>query len=641
MITPAAICCYNLLDKWTMAGVIIKLLERKIDMDYAAIGNCTSAALIGPDASIDWLCLPFFDSPSLFARLLDEERGGFFRISAEDIVRVEQSYAYHTPILKTRFETKDGVFEVMDYMPRFLTSGNDVYCPSEIHRNIHVISGRPRIKVALKPCPNYGLAEGYLKRFPDYLKITSREGEYNSYYVYSDLDLDGVARGEAMELKASCFFLLSYHEKLSKVDQEKIYLEYEKTKSYWMDWVYRTRVPERYREVVIRSVITLKLLMFQRTGAVIAAPTTSLPEIIGGERNWDYRYCWVRDASMIIDLYARMGHMHSAERFIQFILGRMLVKNENIAVMYGINGERVMTERTLYHLKGYKGSAPVRIGNAAYQQKQNDVYGELIEALYSYFIADPHHQKDFDEELWTVVRSLANKVALTWREPDCGIWERRGPPRHFVHSKLMNWVAMDRAAKISAVIGKEQHVQHYLAVAEEIKNDILAKGWNADRKSFVMHYESTDLDASNLMMLHYGFLPPADQRILGTVEAAEKYLLRNGFVMRYTADDEFGTPKNAFIVCTFWLINALYLIGRTDESRAMFDVMIGKVNRFGLLSEDIEPDTGALTGNFPQGYSHLALIQTAFLLETNYQWDNGTRIFSPETGRATRKEPIL
>lgn len=585
-------------------------------MDHAIIGNCTSAALITADASIEWLCLPFFDSPSLFARILDDERGGFFRISAENVIRVTQQYVYHTPIVKTRFETADGVFEIMDYMPRFLTSGNDVYCPPEIHRNIHLISGRPRIRLELKPCPNYGLAEAAVKIHPEYLKITSTEGEYNSYYMYSDLDLSAAAGGGSIELSSSAYFLLTYHEKLSRVDQQKIYLEYEKTKSYWMDWVYRTNIPGNYKEVVIRSVITLKLLMFQRTGAVIAAPTTSLPEIIGGGRNWDYRYCWVRDASMIVDLYSRMGHVHSSERFIKFILGRMLLKNENIAVMYGINGERELDEKVLRHLSGHRGSAPVRIGNAAYQQKQNDVYGELIEAIYSYYIANPFHQKDFDEELWTVVRSLANKVALSWREPDCGIWERRGPPRHFVHSKLMNWVAMDRAARISRFIGREKHVPRYLSIAEQIKEDILANGWNSSLGSFVMHYESQDLDASNLMMLHYGFLPHNDGRIIGTVDAAVKHLVRHGFVMRYTAEDELGTPKNAFIVCTFWLINALYWTGRQEEARRMFDQTISHTNRVGLLSEDIEPESGMLTGNFPQGYSHLALIQTAFLLES-------------------------
>ncbi len=595
-------------------------------MDHAIIGNCTSAALIGSDASIDWLCLPFFDSPSLFGRILDENRGGFFRISAEAPIKVEQSYAYHTPILRTRFETREGVFEVMDYMPRFLTSSGDVYCPSEIHRNIHLISGAPRIRIDLKPCPNYGLGEGLLISSSEYIKITSSKGEYNSYYLYSDLDLGAIERGEVIELKASAYCLLSYHEKLVLIDQQKIYLEYEKTKSYWMDWVYRTSVTEKYKEIVIRSVLTLKLLMFQRTGAVIAAPTTSLPEIVGGSRNWDYRYCWVRDASMIVDLYARMGHVHSAERYIQFILGRMLVKNENIGVMYGINGERLIDERILGHLDGYQGSRPVRIGNAAYRQRQNDVYGELIEAIYSYHVANARYQCDFDEELWTVIRSLANKVISDWRSTDCGIWERRGSEHHFVHSKLMSWVAMDRAAKISCFIGKDQHAPRYLAVAEEIKADILANGWDQSLNSFVMFYGSRDFDASNLLMLHYGFLEPTDPRIRGTVEAAQKHLVRNGLVMRYTAEDEFGAPENAFIVCTFWLINALYLTGEESEARAMFDRAIDRVNRFGLLSEDIEPETGRLTGNFPQGYSHLALIQSAFLLEKKYEWKSGGRL---------------
>ena len=319
---------------------------------------------------------------------------------------MEQSYVHYTPILRIRFETAYGVFEVMDYMPRFLTGGGDIYCPSEIHRNIHVISGRPRVRVDLRPWPTYGLGEGVFTSFPEYLKITSTRGEYNSYYLYSNLDMCALCSGAEAELTESSYLLLSYHEKLSSIDQGKVYLEYEKTKSYWMDWVYRTVVPERHRDLVVRSVITLKLLMFQRTGAVIAAPTTSLPEIVGGERNWDYRYCWVRDASMIIDLYARMGHVHSSGRYIQFILERMLLKNENIAVMYGINGERVLHERVLDHLAGYQGSKPVRIGNAAYRQRQNDVYGELVEAIYSYFVAGHNNRRGFDEEPWTVVRSL-------------------------------------------------------------------------------------------------------------------------------------------------------------------------------------------------------------------------------------------
>ncbi len=589
-------------------------------MDKAIVGNCTSAALISPECAIDWLCLPFFDSPSVFGRILDEQKGGYFRIWAEDIIEVKQEYVHHTPILKTRFKTKDGIFEVMDYMPRFLAHDGEVICPPEIHRNIYLIVGKPRMIVEFKPCPNYGLAPGSLSVSSDYLKVNSTQGEYNSFYLYSNLDFNAVLQGQPIELNTSSYFVLSYHEKLSLVKQERIYLEYERTKSYWMDWVYRVKAPEKYREIVLRSIITLKLLMFQRSGAFVAAPTTSLPEIAGKERNWDYRFCWVRDASMIIDLFARIGHVIASENFMKFILGRMLLKNENISVMYGINGERDIEEHVLSHLSGYQGSKPVRIGNAAYRQQQNDVYGELIEAIYSYFIINARSQSNFDEELWTVVRSLANRAIEVWKEPDCGIWERRGPMQHFVHSKMMSWVALDRAVKISKYIGKEKHVKRYLEVADEIKKDVLKNGWDPDLNSFVMAYGSKDLDASNLLMLHYGFLDVADPKIVATVEAAYKKLLRDGFVMRYTAQDEFGLPQNAFIVCTFWLIDALYLIGRKEEAREMFHRVIGYTNKFGLLSEGIEPKTGVLAGNFPQGYSHLALVQTAFLLETDYQW---------------------
>lgn len=594
-------------------------------MDHAVVGNCTSAALINPECSIEWLCLPFFDSPSVFGRLLDNKQGGYFRIWADDIIDVTQQYVHHTPILKTKFTTKSGIFEVMDYMPRFLAHDGEVICPSEIHRNIHLIEGNPQIIVEFKPCPNYGLAPGSFAVSKDYLKVNSTKGEYSSFYLYSDLDLDAILKGEPIKLTASSYFVLSYHEKLAPVTQGRAYLEYERTKSYWMDWAYRTRTPEKYREIVLRSIITLKLLMFQRTGAFVAAPTTSLPEIKGGTRNWDYRFCWVRDASMIIDLFARIGHVIASENFIKFILGRMLLKSENISVMYGINGERDIKEQVLEHLGGYEGSTPVRIGNAAYQQRQNDVYGELIEAIYSYFVINTGSKEKINEELWTVVRSLANHVIEVWQEPDCGIWERRGEMRHFVHSKMMSWVALDRAAKIGRFVGKKQNIERYLKVADEIKKDVLKNGWDSELNSFVMFYGSKDLDASNLLMLHYGFLDATDPRIIGTVEASYQKLVRDGFVMRYTVEDEFGVPENAFIVCTFWLINALYLIGREQEAREMFNRVIGCANRFGLLSEVVEPVTGALRGNFPQGYSHLALIQTAFLLETSYQWNDKDR----------------
>jgi len=594
--------------------------------DYAIIGNCTTAALIGSDCSIDWLCMPYFDSPSVFARILDENNGGYLRIAGVDTIKVSQAYIPHTPILKTVFETKDGVFEVRDYMPRFINSGEECYCPPEIHRDILLVSGNPKIIFKLKPRPNYALAEPGFVNDGNYIKIISQKGPYNSFYLYSNFDLDKIMKAEPIELQGTSYVLFSYHEKLEDINTDKVYIEYEKTKTYWLDWVYRTRSPKQHKDMVIRSAITLKLLTYQKTGAVIAAPTTSLPEIIGKDRNWDYRYCWIRDGSMIVDLYIRIGHLSSATNYMNFILNRMLFKRANISVMYGINGERVLEEKTLDHLKGYENSRPVRIGNDAYRQKQNDLYGQLIETIYTYFILNKKVKVDLDEEIWTAVRTLAYITSQEWQKPDQGIWERRGEPRHYVHSKLMSWVAMDRAAKIAQRIGKSQYAKRWVQTADEIKEDVLKNGWNDKMQSFTMHYGSEELDAANLLMLHYGFLNKDDQKIVSTVKRSMDILVKDNFAFRYLEKDEFGLPENSFIVCTFWMINALYLIGEKDSSRAMFDNILGYANKFGLFSEDIETKTGRLTGNFPQGYSHLAFIQTVLLLETDYNWSDTSKL---------------
>jgi GH15 family glucan-1,4-alpha-glucosidase len=596
------------------------------NLDYSLIGNCTSAALISADCSIDWLCLPFFDSSSLFARLLDREKGGYFKIGAEDVVNVDQSYIYHTAIVKTVFHTQHGVFEVRDYMPRFHTQQDLAYCPSEIQRDIHLISGSPRLRIELQPRPNYGYSDPHFQQEKSYIKITSHRGEYNSFYLYTDLDPQKVISGEPIILTGSAYLLLSYHEKLDPIDLHKIYVEYEKTKSYWLDWVFRTNLPAKHKEMVIRSMITLRLLMYERTGAVIAAPTTSLPEIVGKDRNWDYRYCWVRDASMIIDLSIRLGHVKMAEKYISFILNRMLLKHENVAVVYGINGERILTERVLDYLAGYEGSKPVRVGNDAYRQRQNDLYGELIETVYTFFIINQQPAIYLGEEIWTVVRSLVNNARNVWQDPDCGIWERRGEMKHYVHSKLMNWVAMDRAAKIAKYLKKFDYAHRCSDLACEIKENILTNGWNESLQSFTMSYGSNDLDAANLLMLHYGFLDRRDPRMISTVRRTYELLVRNDFTMRYVAEDEFGKPENAFIVCTFWMINALYLIGEEEKARKMFTNIMSCTNRFGLFSEDVEIATHRLTGNFPQGYSHLAFIQTVLLLETDYNWSDTARL---------------
>ena len=596
--------------------------------DYAIIGNCTSSALISSDCSIDWLCLPFFDSPSVFGKILDKDKGGFFSIDAVGLIRIEQSYITHTSIFKTIFTTEQGVFEVRDYMPRFITAKQEYYCPPEIHREIRVVTGNPRMIARFHPKPNYAASESEYILENNHIKITSKKGEYASFYLYSNLDYASILKSEPIELKGDSFFLFSYHEKLDEIDTDRINIEYQKTKTYWLDWSYKTNVPSKYKELVLRSAITLKLLTYQRSGAVVAAPTTSLPEIIGKDRNWDYRFCWIRDSSMIVDLYNRIGHTRSAQRYMDFVLNRRLLKHENISVMYGINGERLLTEKILDHLAGYENSKPVRIGNDAYKQIQNDIYGQLIEAIYTYLLVKRKERIATEEEIWTIVRDLANTVIKKWKEPDSGIWERRIEMKHYVHSKMMSWVAMDRAAKIATFIGKPYIAEKWLKIASEIKQDILDKGWNEQRKSFVMYYGSSELDAANLLMLHYGFLEKDDSKIISMVNQTYNELTKNDFTFRYIADDEFGEVKNAFIICTFWMINALYLIGEEEKSRKMLKNILGCLNKFGLLSEDVEIDTRRLTGNFPQGYSHLALIQTILLLETNYNWSKASEIKS-------------
>lgn len=588
--------------------------------NYGLIGNCTSSALISADCNVEWLCLPLLDSPSIFAKILDKKIGGHFKIVGVNCTKIEQSYVPHTAIIKTVFYSPEGVFEVNDYLPRFKISEEKYYCPSELQRDIRVIAGNPKIKVELDAKPNYAASSARYTINKGHIKITAESGEYNSYFLYSNLDLKKVLKGQTIELKKFSYFLLSYHEKLEEISNDKIYVDYEKTKSYWLDWAQKLRLPRNHREAAIRSAITLKLLTFQKTGAVIAAPTTSLPEIIGEGRNWDYRFCWVRDASMTIELYARIGHHNTADRFMNFILNLLPNKTDNIRVMYSVSGEKQLVEKTLPHLSGYENSQPVRVGNHAYIQDQNDLYGELIEAIYTYFMINKERQQQQTEEIWTVVRLLTKKVAQLWHLPDNGIWERREERQHYVHSKLMNWVAMDRAAKIARLLGKRVYVKEWTRLANEIKADILKHGWNEKIKAFSMAYGSEAYDAANLLMLHYGFLDKTNPQMVSTVKEYYKNLTHNNLTFRYTIEDEFGQPKNAFVVTTFWMINALYLIGEKDLARTMFNNISKQRNPLGLLSEAIEIASGRLTGNFPQGYSHLAHIQTILLLETDYDW---------------------
>ncbi|HYX06119.1 MAG TPA: glycoside hydrolase family 15 protein, partial [Bacteroidales bacterium] len=377
----------------------------------------------------------------------------------------------------------------------------------------------------------------------------------------------------------------------------------------------------RYNEAIERSALVLKLLTFQKTGAILAALTTSIPEIPGSERNWDYRYCWVRDAAMMIRTFSTIGHPTEAERFLRFVIDVTPAKDEKIQIMYGIRGEKELHEEILEHLDGYEGAKPVRIGNAAYLQKQHDIYGVLMDVIYQDMKAY-HISSERSEELWTIVRSIVRSVETNWKKPDKGIWEFRSNGKHFTFSKVLCWVAIDRAVKIAQVLKRKDYASDWSTLRSVIHDDIHKNAWNDKIKAFTQYYGSDDLDASNLLMVTYSFIKPSNERFVQTVEATQRELMHDGLMYRYKSEDDFGLPSSSFTICNFWLITSLCRIGRREEAEKMFERMLEYSNHVGLFSEDIDFNTKRLLGNFPQGYSHLALIESAIALSSGTTSEN-------------------
>ena len=413
--------------------------------------------------------------------------------------------------------------------------------------------------------------------------------------------------------------MLAYNQKLISIDLERVNLELERTKVYWMNWSGRSVQFEKYDDLVSRSLLVLKLMTFERTGAILAALTTSVPEFPGGERNWDYRYCWLRDASMSIATLLRMGHRNAARRFLRFIKTIARSKHDTFQIMYGIRGERVLTEQTLDHLAGFEGSTPVRIGNAAYCQKQNDALGYLLDVINTYYRFFAGTLDDI-EEMWEIVKKVVKIVVSDWRNPDQSIWEFRDIKDHFVFSKVMCWVALDRAAQIAAHLGRSAYEARIRAHADAIREDVFANGWNEEVKSFTQTYGGRELDASLLLMEQYGFIAADDERYIKTVNRIEAELLRNDLMYRYKNRDDFGLPDSAFTICTFWLVRALYVTGRRERAREIFDKLVTCNNHVGLFSEDLDFVTKRQLGNFPQAYSHLALIDVVELMTEKRFW---------------------
>lgn len=582
-------------------------------LDYGAVGNCRSAALISKEGSIDWFCFPDFDSPSIFSRILDQKKGGHFAFVVDGSCEISQEYVRHTNILSTTYTTKDGVFQVVDFMPRFkIGEMNSYYLPPELYRMIRLISGNPRFRVQYRPVFNYAKDKVEHRSGKTYVKTVDRKNSRNAIYLYSNLDYDLILNEKPIELQEDAFLMISYNQKLIKISQERVELEYNRTLVYWLDWTNRSKKFDRFNDVIERSMLILKLLSYQRSGAVLAALTTSIPEVIGRDRNWDYRFCWLRDASMSIKTLVTLGHKGAAKRFMEFIKSILKSKDESFQIMYGIRGERNLKEKTLPYLNGFAGSKPVRIGNAAFSQKQNDSLGYLMDMIYHYYLYFPGTLDEI-EEMWEVVKGIVKTVGSQWREPDNGIWEIRGERKHFVISKVMCWVAMDRAVSIARLLDETGYVEKWSGIAGQIREDVLDKGWKESIGSFSQAYENSNLDASLLLMEDYGFISAEDPRFVKTVHAIEQGLMHNGLLFRYRNHDGLGIPSSAFTICNFWLVKALFRIGRREEALSMFERLLTYSNHLMLFSEDLDFYTGEQLGNYPQAYSHLALIETARL----------------------------
>jgi GH15 family glucan-1,4-alpha-glucosidase len=392
-----------------------------------------------------------------------------------------------------------------------------------------------------------------------------------------------------------------------------VFLEYERTKVYWLNWMEKTTAYKSYNKQIARSAMTLKLLSYDKTGAVLAAVTTSLPETIGEVRNWDYRFCWIRDASMVIKVISTLGHKNMAKRYLKFIINLMPDKDEKLQIMYGINGEKKLTEEFLEHLSGYKNSSPVRIGNAAYKQKQNDIFGILMDMIYQLLLNFNNDIED-GEALWNITKGIVWVVNKHWQEPDKGIWEFRSEDQHFTFSKVLCWTAVDKAIKVAKLLGKTTKLARWQLLEEAIKEDIMVNAWSDEAKAFTQSYGSKDLDASVLLMESYGFIDAKHPKYVSTVKAIGRELSNDGLLYRYKNKDDFGLPSSSFTICTFWYINSLYKIGEEKSAVEQFEKLLSYSNHLGLFSEDLDFKTKRLLGNFPQAYSHLALIETAINL---------------------------
>lgn len=585
-------------------------------LNYGLIGNCQISALVSWDGSIDWLCLPRLDSPSVFARLLDHEKGGHFAIVPEHPSRIRQRYLPNTNILETVFECDDYAFAVIDFIPRYQQKDH-LHRPIEVHRQIVPLRGSASVCVEFAPKMNYALDQTRLGRQERCIRVDGEDER--RMFLHSNLSLENILAGRFHLVQKPAYLVLSYDYPLENDFKSYSQFALQATKQYWHTWSRHCAIPPQYQPEVIRSALALKLHLFEDTGATIAATTTSVPEIHGSERCWDYRFCWIRDSYFLIDAFSGLAHFEEMEKFILFLKQVCRHGIDSLQPLYSILGESDLEEQQLTHLRGAADSGVVRVGNQAYTHKQYDIYGELVLSLYPLFFDQRLNYADGEPPLeeWRLVQELVAAAIDSFDKTDSGIWEFRNEFRHHTFSKLMIWVALDRGAKIAEVMQAHETAESWRSTAASMRKEILARAWNQQLGMFAMSYEGGDADAAVLLMPILGFLDPHDPRFVSTVKAYQDKLMQNGHVFRYVSRDDFGLPECAFNFCTFWMIHALYLIGEEEQARMYFEHMLRSGNHLGLFSEDTQPSTGKMYGNFPQTYTHVGIIQTAKLLSGN------------------------
>ena len=596
--------------------------------EHGLVGDLHTVALVGTTGTIDWYCCPAFDSPSVFGALLDKEKGGFYALRPDrDDWESKQLYFPDTNVLITRFFTPDGVGEVQDFMPL------DV-APVELHRHrlirrVVVVRGHMRFRIEIQPRFDYGRADhevemhphGVLFRSPDL--TLALEGAI-AKTMGSERRLERVDGGVFATFELAAGDSQSFV--LERVAQDHICRPYperetaasfENTVAYWRRWVSQSRYKGRWREMVLRSALTLKLLTYAPTGALVAAPTTSLPEQIGGERNYDYRYTWIRDAAFSLYGLLRLGFTEEAQAFMAWLTDRTrewkVGESGPLQIMYGIDGRAELPEEELTHWSGYRDSAPVRIGNLAAGQRQLDIYGELIDSVYLY----NKYGSPIFSDTWDNIRRIVDWLCENWDQADEGIWETRGGRKDFTYSRLMSWVALERAIRINRSRGLPGDIVRWLGERDRVYNQIMQKGWSEKRQAFVQHYGSEVLDASVLLMPLVLFIAPRDPRWLSTLNAIGDELVSDSLVYRYNVEaspDGLRGEEGTFSMCSFWYVEALTRAGRLDDARLAFEKMLTYANHVGLYSEEIGP-TGEQLGNFPQAFTHLALISAAYNLD--------------------------